>query len=729
MMSAASIMAVLLSSAVVLASNGPTRLDPALHMALTDRVVPFKNLQRRLGAKAAGAVTLVDVFIKTSAPDAVENFLRMNGGALRSMLGAVVTAWVPLNAVEDLAALPEVEYVEAAQPMRRKLNQSIPAIQADAVQQNTSAATALGLTSAYTGSGVIVGVIDSGIDCKHADFTDASGNTRIVAYWDQTTGTGGVAEIANSTGTEYVGANLTGTGSGTCGEATDGDSEGHGTHVAGIAASRNSTYKGVAPAASIIAVKDNATDAASSGTFATTVVDAVNYIFRKAQTLHEPAVVNLSLGTSLGAHDGTSLFEQSLDALLKTSSGTDKVGRAIINAAGNENFSSADSGAATFGGIHALISQTADNKAFDFVVRSASLTYSSFGGATVDIWLNATSNCTVEVDAFSQTDKTTALINMAAGSAGGSTSSSSNTDGKCRIALDFTDSANANNGKQHAVATITRASSSCTAAGYSFDVIFRGTCTGDAWLYPDLTAALSFRKTSALSTTTNPAGYTYVSGDSNRTMTIPSTANKVIAVGSYMDAATWTDINSTVHDQTSATQGTGGTAGQVSLFSSLGPTPDGRTKPELVAPGEPIVSTLASNVSVSSSSKGDATHHELEGSSMSTPHVVGTVALMLQRNACLTPTQIKSALTSSVSTTGIVGTTLPDNSWGNGKLNALRAVAAVTASSCVADNSGDSGQGTGLSSSTGGSSTATTGGSVSSGGGSCTLVKTSRAAQ
>lgn len=701
----------MLLGASLQAAELPTRLDPALRLAAEQPAVAAA-LGRPWGVKAAvDGTPLADIFVKSDDPEMARRLIEDFGGAVRSVMGSILTAELPLSAVEELAMAEGIEYVEAAKPLRPLLNQSMPAVFADQVNTASKAATA-GLPQAYTGSGVIVGVVDSGIDCSHADYQDSGGSTRILAYWDQTATGTGVAEISSSSGREYTGSNLASGGS--CTSSPDGDSNGHGSHVAGIMASNHATYKGAAPAANIVAVKHNATDASSNGTFATVVIDAVNYIFRKAQSQHKAAVVNLSLGTSLGAHDGTSLFEQSLDALL-TANGSDKQGRAIVNAAGNENFSSFDSQSSTFGGIHATISHTSETKAYDFLIRDGGTVFTVYGGAQVDVWLNSTSDCTMQLDAYGSSDKTTQKINMDPVSAG---SSGSANDGKFSISLDFTDSANANNSKRHALATITRLSgtSASSISNYSFDLILSGTCSGDAWLYPDLTSAVSFRKT--LGGTTNSVGnYTYVNGDSDRTMTIPSTANKVIAVGAFKHVATWTDMNGTSRDQT---QVTGGSAGGISLFSSLGPTPDGRTKPELSAPGEPIISTMASSSSDSASNMGDSTHHKLEGSSMASPHVAGTVALMLERNGCLTPGDIKSKLISNTSADSFTGTT-PNNTWGYGKLNALAAVRAVTAVSCTPDNPTEDGAGSAAEATSSTSSSSSSGG-VSTGGGGCSLV-------
>lgn len=688
----------------------PTKVDPLLRLRAGDFAVdPVMAPHTGLKA-AANGTTLVDVLIRTTDPVELGTILDQWGGGIRTVAGAIVTANVPLDLIDDVAALDIVSYIEAAKPMAAKLNASRAVVNIDDVQAGT------GLPQAYTGSGVIVGIVDSGIDCKHADFQNSSGSSRILAYWDQSKSGSGVAEIKNSSGKEYTGTDIT---NGTCASSPETDSGGHGTHVAGIATGRNGTYTGVATEATIVVVLNGSTDASSAGNLSTQVVDAVNYIFRKAQAQSpkKPAVVNLSLGTSLGAHDDTSLLEQGLNALL-LANGSDKQGRAIVNAAGNENFSSADSGAATFGGIHATVDVGSGAKAFDFQIRDSSKALVTFGGVTVDIWLTSTSRCAIQIDAYPKASKTSLLINMDAVEKGGSTASSANTDNRLKIALDFSDSSNANNGKQHAVATITKVTGSTVdGADYSFDLIFSGTCSGDAWLYPDQTSIVDFRKVSALPVATNSRGYSYVDGDSNRTMTIPGTASKVITVGSFMARGTWTDVNGSTHNQTSTSEGTGGTASNISLFSSLGPTADARVKPDLAAPGEPIISTTASTVSVATTIKGDNTHHKMEGTSMAAPHVTGTVALMLQRNGCLTHSQIKTALKDSASKDGFTTTSVPNNTWGAGKLDALAAVQAVAVASCTPNNTTEDGAADSFGAST--KSTTTS----SDGGGGCSLIK------
>ncbi|MBI2091669.1 MAG: S8 family serine peptidase [Deltaproteobacteria bacterium] len=319
-------------------------------------------------------------------------------------------------------------------------------------------------------------------------------------------------------------------------------------------------------------------------------------------------------------------------------------------------------------------------------------------GTWIDIWLDSGSACTVQINAFAnasssnRSNKTTVAAQTEAVSAGDDEVTA--TDDVVTVSLDFTDNNNAQNAKQHAIGKVT-ATTSAAMAKYSFDLVFDGTCAGDAWLYFDNVNYNYFTKDRITPALSAALGYTYIDGDSLSTMTIPATATKLIAVGSFMGRDNWTGGGSVSQEDT-----TKGTVGDISSFSSLGPTADGRTKPEVAAPGEPIVSTLASGVTTYTA--GDSTHQKLEGTSMASPHVTGTVALMLQKNKCLTPTQIRTKLIEQAN--GVANVTLPDNSWGYGKLDAAASVNSVTESDCVPDNPGDEGSSSSTGDDTGSSS-------------------------
>ena len=154
----------------------------------------------------------------------------------------------------------------------------------------------------------------------------------------------------------------------------------------------------------------------------------------------------------------------------------------------------------------------------------------------------------------------------------------------------------------------------------------------------------------------------------------------------------WTGDNGTTYDQSDVGSpgGTGSTTDDLSAFSSLGPTADGRTRPDVVAPGEPIIAARASGAAVSSSITVGGDHFKNAGTSMASPHVAGIVALLLQRNNTLTADQVRQALTVGATTSGLTAKT-PDllNSYGAGKVDAAAVLGSVSEDTSAYSGTGD----------------------------------------
>lgn len=221
---------------------------------------------------------------------------------------AIVT--IDMNRLPELYSFPQIEYIELPKTLTFMLRDSLESACIPPVQRSGE----LGLT----GSGVIVGIIDSGIDYTHPDFRNPDGTSRILFLWDQTAA--GPPPEGFRNGTEYTQARIN--------EAllsTDpltslpfSDTAGHGTAVAGIAAgngaSSNGTEKGVAPNAGLIVVKLGHT---GNESFARTteIMRGVKYLSDKAIALNMPLSINLSYGTNNGSHTGDSLFERYLNSM------------------------------------------------------------------------------------------------------------------------------------------------------------------------------------------------------------------------------------------------------------------------------------------------------------------------------------------------------------------------------------------------------------------------------
>ena len=193
---------------------------------------------------------------------------------------------------------------------------------------------------------MIVGIVDFGCDFTLDDFRNADGTTRIALLWDQSLspGTGEHSPTDFPHGVQYTAADInftlgvTATRAATVRHQAGGSS--HGTHVMGIAAGNGRSgdaafpagrFIGIAPEATIIFVQPDTTDQHTTFTDSVHVVEAIAYIFRRAQEMGLPCVINVSLGQNGGSHDGESIVERSIDRLLE------EPGRAFVVAAGNEH--------------------------------------------------------------------------------------------------------------------------------------------------------------------------------------------------------------------------------------------------------------------------------------------------------------------------------------------------------------------------------------------------------
>ncbi|MDZ7374916.1 MAG: S8 family serine peptidase, partial [candidate division KSB1 bacterium] len=176
--------------------------------------------------------------------------------------------------------------------------------------------------------------------------------------------------------------------------------------------------------------------------------------------------------------------------------------------------------------------------------------------------------------------------------------------------------------------------------------------------------------------------------DSTIKVSVPGTARNVITVGAYVTKKEWTDLDGHHLQSTSLRNRQ---LGDFSLFSSPGPTRDGRLKPEICAPGEVVASSLSQDALPGSTYSmfnsrnpsfpnglllQDGRHGVSQGTSMAAPHVAGAVALLLQRRPTLDAYQVKALLTASARRDLFTGQ-VPNEQWGYGKLDVQRALATV----------------------------------------------------
>lgn len=262
---------------------------------------------------------------------------------------------LPEHIVELVAALTEIEYMEKPKLLFFAVNNGrrvscINPLQTGQMRGGTAGRNDL------SGTGVIVAVIDSGIDYAHPDFRNADGTTRILDLWDQTIPAGSVADPLSEENVEqsflgapagyFLGTEFPQEVINRALEQTtereryavcpSRDISGHGTHVTGIAAGNGiasqGRYRGVAYESPLLIVKLG-TPGERSFPRTTELMQAVDYCIRKAQEYGMPVVLNLSFGNNYGSHSGNSLLESYLDDM------ADYWRTSIITGSGNEGAS------------------------------------------------------------------------------------------------------------------------------------------------------------------------------------------------------------------------------------------------------------------------------------------------------------------------------------------------------------------------------------------------------
>ncbi len=279
--------------------------------------------------------------------------LEAEGIRVERLIAGYAILTVPANLVDAVSRLEQIEYVEKPKRYYYALDFGAGLVETvfsggyGPVEYGGFAPITYGFPN-LTGEGTLVAVLDSGIDWKRREFRSADGSTRILYLWDQTLSGGNPPEGFNI-GTEYDSRRINEALQAPAGEQSvllpSIDSSGHGTAVAGIAAGalQEERYLGAAPKAELLIVKLGLpTEQGFPRT--TEIMRAVTWALQKAEELRRPLVINLSFGNSYGAHDGGSLLERFLDNAAE-------IGRTVICVgSGNEGNSGGHVGGNVYGG-------------------------------------------------------------------------------------------------------------------------------------------------------------------------------------------------------------------------------------------------------------------------------------------------------------------------------------------------------------------------------------------
>ncbi|WP_017653595.1 S8 family peptidase [Fortiea contorta] len=568
------------------------KLSPGLLLAFTDyqnggeqALIPHRRSLGIIAPKSAVKPSKSVVFLYCDA-DADLSYLEQYGIRVNQNSGTVRTAFLPIESLDALSEDDLIQRIKPSRKMQLRMDVAPGKVQLPNFKKKTG----------LTGKGVIIGVVDSGIDPKHPAFAN-----RILRIWDQTLPGPGVKE--GDYGAEFTGAQLT----------ISQDTDGHGTHVAGIAAGADATYGGVAPEAELVVVKSDLQDAH--------IADAVRYVFRVARELKRPVVVNLSLGGHADAHDGS----DSLSKIIDAESGP---GRIVCCAAGNEGNDNIH-GQATVG------AQRTHGMRFNVPLNQVGI-----------VWLNGwySRDSQLEVSLRSPNGFVTPFQKIIAN--GNPTQNYQLPDARVEIVTPPPDKANGD---------------------HNFFVQIRGNgpslVMGGIW-------QLRVRNTTAKNTrldvwTLDDRSSVFFTGSSIQDcMKIgsPGAASSAVTVAAYTTKVKYTDIDRQVREM-------GMELDTISEFSSEGPLRNNAQKPDVAAPGAMIVSTLSADAGGDRSMMVNSKFVAMAGTSMATPFVTGLVALLLQRDPKLDPVKVKELLRKNSSIPGKPPGAF-DSKWGFGVINA-----------------------------------------------------------
>lgn len=645
-----------------------------LNSTSTDQVASRDLLRSYSVETAADGEYRVDAFVEVENPLAIAQ-LEQLGAVCGVECGNLLTISVPLSRFAELVDIDGVATVDIAQPLRlltdKVRNSSNTNV--DALHKGT------GLDQSYMGAGVIYGTIDTGIDFNHYAFKDADGNNRILYVYlpDNTTGTKVHGTVYDGYGNatlsgQFPGSEFSGSAISTL--KSDYSYESHGTHTmsTGAGSYMGNAYYGMAPEADIVACGTSVPNNVK-------LVNAVSYIFQKADELGKPAVVNISLGVNLGPHDGSAMACRVLDKMVGP-------GKVVVMAAGNEGeqamhvsktFTADDTELLTFLKAYDM---TSSDEAYDYQ-NIRWLSGASYQSYQADIWVREPNQKpTVNVVVYDKSTKQ--IVSRSADFTPGTSSTSQSVSLSTYVSGSITlygtySSAN----KKYNVMVDSKFKTKSTnylvglavrsAAGTTVDLIGdgQGLCFGDG--------------SDDGSDDGSVDGFT--AGDYNMTINDYATTDGVISVGAYVSRQTFT-----VFDSKSTGRIPYGTITNIAPFSSYGPDANGIQRPDVCAPGFFVIAAINNyDTNYDSGSYyrdevvdeiANGTRDErwalMYGTSMAAPVVSGIIATWLQADPNLSVSDVREILYAT-SKKNIYYNNNSRAKWGAGMIDALAGIKEV----------------------------------------------------
>ncbi|MCM1482944.1 MAG: S8 family serine peptidase [Muribaculaceae bacterium] len=610
------------------------------------------------GFTTQSAVTVPEVAVIVRLTDGADvTALEQAGYRITTDLGDMVIVSLPLDKVEQLAELECVKSVSFGEVMSPMLDFARPSGAVTSVQNGFTFNDA---TRSFDGSGVVVGMMDQGLEANHINFRGADGRSRIKRLW--------YMNSTNGTSIEYTDDDISAF-------RYDMNSESHATHVAGIL---GGSYRGPAKyfelsgpggysgqfydndgALPYYGVATGADLAFSVGTFQdANVVMGVDNIITYAEEMGQPVVVNLSLGSNVGPHDGTDDFTAALSRLGK---------RGIVCvSAGNEGEDNISIERKFTSLTKEVKTGLQDNK----------------GSGYVDVWGSDNKPMTLTWSIYNTADRsTTPVVTIdASGQNKGTTSVTAFTQ-YFNGTISARSLVDPNNNRFRVYSTLNNVSAKSSTGNTRYIML---TVSGDA----GQTAYIFGSKVEfARNNITGATGGTPANSINNL-----ACGDDMISVGSYNSRITWpafgTSGSGTAYQYAGSFE-----LDAISPFSSYGTTFQGRKLPLVAAPGAAIISSYSSyyltagyesTSSMSASvAEGNRTYYwgRMQGTSMSCPFVAGTVGLWLQADPTMKYADIMEVI-NATSVKDMYVEDAPDR-FGAGKLDALEGIKYILTNSAA----------------------------------------------
>lgn len=585
-------------------------------------------------AVRGGMTKYVHVIITAEDAPSAAALLHSEGYKAQVIGQRLVSASVPATALESLLDLPGIIKVNAPRRFRPLLDKARANTQVDAVHAGT------GFDSPYTGKGVLVGIIDQGFDYGHAALRHAStgqSRAKLVREYD-TDDTGLVIKYSHDTSSAIIN------------QKHDSYDDTHATHVAGIAAGSRLNNNG-ADQTPYYGLAYNADLAFFSSTFADEeILTSVQNIKELARLNGQPWVVNMSFGSQLGPHDGSTDYDRALSAHVED-------GGFLVAAMGNEGEQR----------LHLAHTFTAADEVLYSAIQTATndnaTTY--YDVTPVTIWLNRGT-------AYDDLEFRLRLYD----SYNNTFVAAANADNFWTTRVEATVDSATNNDKVNIAFSIQN------------DKLFTRTYR-DAEQYMPVLEVKAKRANTGFHAwiEANTANWwdaddpTFANGDSHYQVAEgAASSEKVVAVGAYTTRTTWTALNG-LDDYNHYS----GNIDELATFSSFGPQVDSNLpKPTVTAPGNWISAAISSTHPTFSkveteedtytiqnlSRHGRDNYYALsQGTSMATPMVTGAIAIWLEAYPTMPYNTLMDILKQSSTRDGHTGGDTWNSRWGYGKLN------------------------------------------------------------